>query len=185
MKPKHDVTELSTERLWLRPFRLADLPHVQRYAIRPDFYRYLPIAEQTPETVAAFFHARLNVDSEEPRMTYILAIEPYAIGHIVGAVRLQIQDWEHRQGDLGFCLDSDYSGRGYGTEAINRLIRFGFDRLKLHRIWAMADTDNDRSCALLERVGMVREGRLRDDKLVRGEWRSSCLYAILASDVQP
>lgn len=175
---------LLTDRLLLRPFHTDDLGHVQRYAVRPEFYKYLPISEQTPESVAAFVLSRLTEGAEEPRAEFTFAVEPHDIGHIIGAVRLQVHDRQHRQGDLGFSLDSDYQGQGYATEAVRHVVRFGFDQLRLHRLWATAAVDNRRSWTLMERVGMVREGLLRDDKLVRGVWRSSYLYAILACDSQ-
>ena len=83
---------------------------------------------------------------------------------------------------MGYALDSDYLGRGYMTEALKRVLTMGFDDLELHRIWATADVENARSWRLMERVGMVREGLLREDKLVRGRWRDSYMYSILASD---
>jgi len=174
--------ELETSRLRLRPYRATDLPHIQRYAVRPAFYRYLPIPAQTPETVAAFVSERLEQQQRPDDRSYNFVLEPKDLMVAVGAVRLGIQNDANRDADLGFALDSDYQGRGYMTEAVRRVIRMGFDQLGLRRIWATADVRNERSWRLMERVGMTREGHLREDKLLRGEWRDSYLYAILATD---
>ncbi len=173
---------LSTKRLELRPYAAEDLSHLQRYVTRPAFYRYLVIEEQTPETVVRFLERELEEQQQENRGRHVFAIEPKELGFIVGAARIEVRNSDHQQGDIGYALDSDYQGRGYMTEAVRRLIRFGFEELKLHRIWATCDIDNDPSRRLMERVGMEREGLLRDDKLLRGEWRSSYLYSILASE---
>jgi RimJ/RimL family protein N-acetyltransferase len=174
--------ELETSRLLLRPFEAGDLPHIQRYAVRPAFYRYLAIPVQTPETVAAFVAQQIEAQQREDGGNYIFVLEPKELKVAVGTVRLGVQSPVNGDADLGFSLDSDYQGRGYMTEAVRQIIRLGFDRLELRRIWATADVRNERSWRLMERVGMTREGRMREDKLVRGEWRDSYLYAILATD---
>ena len=65
------------------------------------------------------------------------------------------------------------------TEAVQRIVQAGFEELDLHRVWATADIANSASWRLLDRVGMQREGHLRQHKRVRGEWRDSYLYSIL------
>jgi RimJ/RimL family protein N-acetyltransferase len=176
--------EMETDRLILRPYRAADLADIQRYAVRPAFYRYLPIPAQTPETVAAFLDDRL-ADQKQECSDHCLAIELKARRIVIGGIRLGLPDTANRQADLGFALDADHQGQGYMTEAVHRIFRFGFEELALHRIWATADVRNERSWRLLERCGMTREGLMRDHKLVRGEWRDSYLYAILATDPRP
>lgn len=185
MAPVEPVV-LETRRLLLRPFRSDDLPDLQRYAVRPGFWRYLPIEEQTSETVAAFLAKRL---ADPPRMpenagigTLNFAVEAKHLGSLIGTARLGVTSRTHPQGDLGFALDSEHAGQGYMTEAVRQLLTFGFDECALHRIQATADVENARSWRLMERIGMRREGLLRQDKLVRGVWRDSVLYAILSSD---
>ncbi len=89
---------------------------------------------------------------------------------------------ENRTADMGYGLNSDFYGRGYATEAARAVLDFGFNDLGLHRIWATVDVNNDASRRVLERIGMKREGILRKDKLVRGRWRASYLYAILEDE---
>ena len=174
---------LETGRLLLRPLEEGDLPHMQRYAVRPDFYRHIPIPEQTPESVAEFLHGRLERQRDPEIEGWTLAVVARTVGHIIGGVRIGVQNRAHRQADLGFSLDSDFRGHGFMSEAVTAVIAMGFDTLDLHRIWATADVDNVRSWQLMERVGIVREGRLRDDKWIRGRWRDSYLYATLADDL--
>lgn len=172
---------IRTQRLLLRPLCRDDLPHLQAYAIRPEFYRYLPIPEQTPQTVAVFLEQQL-VEATGERKSWVLGIEPHEIGHLVGTVRISIVSAENRSADMGYALNSDFYGRGYATEAARAVLSFGFRELRLHRIWATADVHNDASWRVLERIGMKREGLLRQDKLVRGAWRDSYLYAILEEE---
>ena len=173
---------IETDRLILRPFQRDDLPHMQRYATRPAFYRYFPIEEQTPETVAAFLEVRIAVQESPLGKNYTFATEFKDVGHIVGSVRVGEAEIENGSGDLGFALDRDYQGRGLMTEAVLAILHYGFIDMGLHRIWATADVDNTPSWRLMERVGMQRERVLRRDKNVRGKWRDSFLYAITNLD---
>jgi ribosomal-protein-alanine N-acetyltransferase len=73
----------------------------------------------------------------------------------------------------------EYWGQIIGTEAAGALIRFGFQKLGLHRIIAKCDPMNMASWRIMEKNGMRREGRLGEDVKIRGEWRDSLLYSIL------
>ena len=173
---------LQTSRLVLRPLEPDDLPDLIRYHIRSEFIRYLPIPVQTPETIAKFLNERLAEESDPNRKGWEFGIVPKDVGHVVGTVRIGLRPREDRAAYLAYGIDIDFRGRGYVTEAVNAVIAFGFDELKLHRIWATADIENPESTRVMERVGMHRECLMREDKFIRGEWRSSLLYAILVSD---
>ncbi|MCK4510553.1 GNAT family N-acetyltransferase, partial [bacterium] len=80
------------------------------------------------------------------------------------------------------CLRRDAWGRGLAMEAAAGLIGFGFEQLRVHRIWATCDTRNVRSARVLEKAGMKLEGIMRDDTWLRGQWRSSRLYSILEGE---
>ena len=173
---------IETECLILRPFQRDDLPHMQRYATRPEFFRYLPIKEQTPETVADFLKIRIAVQESPLGTSHAFAVEFREVDHIVGSVRVGESELGHRSGDLGFALDGDYQGRGLMTEAVQAMLNRGFSEMDLHRIWATTDVENTASWRLMERVGMQREGELRHGRNVRGEWHDSYMYAILEPD---
>ena len=68
------------------------------------------------------------------------------------------------------------------TEAARSLIDAGFTTLGLHRIWATTDPQNVRSIAVLERLGMRREGHLRAHRWCKQGWRDSALYAVLEQE---
>lgn len=88
-------------------------------------------------------------------------------------------------GEIGYILHKDYWGRGYATELAKRLVRYGFETLGLHRVFARCDVRNVRSCHVLEKAGMHYEGTLRDCIRVRDEYRSLRYYGILRSDWNP
>jgi RimJ/RimL family protein N-acetyltransferase len=176
------IATLETARLRLRPYRAADLDDLQRYATRPAFYRFLPIPAQTPATVRAFLAAQLAWQAEANVGSYSFAIELKATGAAIGGVRIDLRIPAHDAGDFGYALDAEHQGRGYATEAVARVVDFGFQTLRMHRLWATPDVENERSCRLLERLGLRREGLLRAEMNLRGQWRDTYLYAILAEE---
>ena len=173
---------LQTERLLLREFRIGDLDAVVGYATREEFYRYLPIPVPTEASTIAFVKERIREAMLELHGSYTFAIELVALKRVIGAVRLTTEDIENEAASIGYALDPDHWGNGYMSEAVRAVVGYGFDGLKLHRIWATADPENEASWRLMERLGMRREGLLREDKLIRGTWRDSYLYAILAQE---
>ncbi len=89
-----------------------------------------------------------------------------------------------REASIGYVLRRDCWGRGYATEAGRGLLRFGFERIKAHRIFASCDVEHVRSIRVLEKLGMTREGRHRQDTWYpsSASWRDSYYYAILEDE---
>jgi len=106
-----------------------------------------------------------------------LAIQIREEPRLIGIIRIGVRSAEHRQGDLGYAVHPDHWGKGYATEALRRILEFGFEELSLERIWATADVRNVASRRVMEKAGMEREGLMRHLLLVRGAWRDSVLYA--------
>src|SRR6202040_3772712 len=85
-------------------------------------------------------------------------------------IRIGVRSAEHRQGDLGYAVHPDHWGKGFATEALRRILEFGFENLSLERIWATADVRNVASWRVMEKAGMEREGLMRTTRVsvVRG-----------------
>jgi ribosomal-protein-alanine N-acetyltransferase len=173
---------IETPRLILRELGDKDAPAVQAYAGDIEVVRYLDWGPNTPEDTAQFLAVARAARDALPRTTYHLAIVLEAAGELIGSCRIEIRSAAYGSGDLGYVLHRRHWGRGYATETIGALLGFGFERLALHRIWATCDVENRASARVLEKVGMRREGHLRQNVRRKGEWRDSYLYAILAPE---
>lgn len=101
---------------------------------------------------------------------------------IVGTTTLAAWDRVHRRAELGFALRRDCWGRGFGTEAVERIVRFAFDELDLHRLEADADPRNDASLRILRKIGFREEGFLRQRYLLGGEPQDAVFLGLLRSD---
>lgn len=169
---------IATARLRLRPPAKADIPHVQRYAMREDFYRYMDMERPTPEGVAKYLKDAIAAWERPAAAELVLAIEPEAGGRLAGLVRIRIEADEENCASVGFHLDRDFQGRGYASEALRETVRIGFDEAGLRRIRAEVDTRNRKSCRVLERAGLRLERRMEGFRSVRGTVTDWYLYAL-------
>jgi len=181
MPPDLAHVYLETRRLVLRELKPTDLAAVHAWAADPEVVRYEPWGPNTPEQTAEYLKRSAAARAEEPRSVFELGFVLKEAGSLIGAGGLRIRSAEHLEADIGYTLRRDAWGRGYATEAAGALVELGL-RLGMHRIWATCHVDNVRSARVLEKLGMRREGRLRENVHQREGWRDSYLYAVLAGD---
>ena len=176
-----DVT-IETERLILREFRRDDRESVHEYAVDPEVYHFMPWGPNSEDETRAFIERGITSRHRDPRLHFELAITLRETGRLIGGSGIRAADESFRAADMGYCLRRDAWGKGLATEAAAGLIGFGFEQLRVHRIWATCDTRNVRSARVLEKAGMELEGTMRDDTWLRGQWRSSRLYSVLEGE---
>lgn len=176
------MTRLIGRRLVLRELDVTDWPAVHAYSAREAVARYQPWGPNTPAESRAFVEQVFAAAQATPRMEYQLAITLADGGSLIGTGALWVRNVEHGQGKLGYFLHPDHWGLGYATETARLLIHFGFAELRLHRIFAICDPRNAASARVLEKIGMICEGRLRETMHLRDGWRDSVIYGILAQE---
>ena len=101
---------------------------------------------------------------------------------MIGTCGFTAIDLPNRSAELGYVLHPAYHGRGLATEAAGEVLRFGFERLGLHRIEARYMEGNEASTHVMERLGMRHEGLRRDALFVKGAFRTVGTYAILREE---
>ena len=170
---------LDTPRLLLREPRDEDAAAIHAYASDAEVVRYLDWGPNTVEETTQLLAMARAARDAVPRTAYHLAIVLKATDELIGGCRIEIRSPAHGSGDIGYVLARPAWGHGHATEAMRALLAFGFERLALHRIWATCDVENQASSRVLEKLGMGREGRLRQNVRRKGEWRDSDLHAIL------
>lgn len=83
---------------------------------------------------------------------------------------------------MGWSFHPAYQGRGYATEAARVLLAYAFNKRGLRRVTSDCDARNAASLRLMERLGMRREGHLRQSRLTGDEWHDEYLYALLRDE---
>ncbi len=176
------MTDLRLDRLRLREWREDDWVQAHVYASDPEVVRYLDWGPNTEDETRAFIRDTMHARQASPRLHYDLAVALAESDEVIGGCRIWIESAEHREASIGYSLARTQWGHGYATELARGLLRVGFESLGLHRIWAIVEPENVVSARVLEKLGMQREGRLRDHRYAKGRWRDSVLYAILAPE---
>ncbi len=176
---------LETERLILREFEKADWEAVSDYFSDPEVYRYQRGGPYSSDQAQEYVNRAIERRLQQPRQHYEYVIVLKSESQLIGAVRLSINDVANGQGNIGYDLIRKYWGRGFGTEAAQRMINFGFNELKLHRITAGCNADNHASAHVLEKCHMRLEAHFHEDLFVKGSWRNELIYAILEQEWQP
>ena len=178
-------TPIETPRLVLREFEPDDWAAVHTYAVLEPVWRYMEWGPNTEADTKSFVALAIARREERPRTFFELAITRRDTGELVGAAGVRLRDAANRSGDLGYALRPDHWGRGFGTEAALALRDFGFASIGLHRLWATCRPENTASAHVLEKIGMRREGHLRETKCRHGKWVDSLLFAMVETDPRP
>jgi ribosomal-protein-alanine N-acetyltransferase len=179
MKANRSELKLNGVRIVLRELEKEDWAAVHEVANRHEVYQYQPWGPSTSEDTHIYLQTVLQTIEQQSRTEYTLAVEMRSTGNFIGYASLWLRNEQFRTGEIGYFLHPDYWGQGLGTETANLLIRSGFERFGLHRIYATSDPRNIRSKRVLEKTGMTYEGCLRHTMLLRDGWRDSDVYGIL------
>lgn len=181
--PIKPTTMLETERLILKEISPDDLDCIHALHSIPETDRYntlgIPQSLQQTETLLTEWLAEQN---KMPRSFSRFSIFLKDTGTFIGLTGLNIRPPKYRSSEIWYKFDIAYWKMGYATETVRRILKYGFETLNLHRMEAGCDVDNKGSIAVLEKVGMTREGRKRKSLPIRGEWHDSFSYAILEED---
>lgn len=181
---KSDMT-LKTERLVLRPFEPSDLPAVLSYYSRPEVQRYLEWkARDETEARSAFDQMLKQVRLMRPGDTLTLAVVREIDGKVLGQVSLRWTDATAGQGEIRFAFNPEYRRQGFAAEAVQAVITFAFDELRLHRVFARCAGSNEASARLLKGLGMRLEAHYREHALFQGEWDEELHFGLLDREWQ-
>ena len=175
---------LRTPRLLLRPFMEADTDAIFAVLGNPRVMRYWDSPAWKERAQAELFVAngkRMEQEGTGARF----AIERAADGALLGQCGLFRWNPVFRSAAVGYCLDEAGWGRGFATEAVDGMLRWAFEALDLNRVQAEVDTRNAPSGRVLEKLGFVREGTLREDCIVDGEVSDSWIYGLLRRQWRP
>ncbi|MFN8594467.1 MAG: GNAT family protein [Thermomicrobiales bacterium] len=179
------MVRLTTERLILREFTEADWPALQAIESRPDVARYQSFEPRTAKESRDYVLTAVADADAEPRMTYDLAITLRDGGLLIGRCGLGLSDETSGEALLWYTLHPEQWGHGYGTEAARAIVDFAFRELGMHRVCADCDPANVGSWRVLEKIGMRREGHLRESVWIKGAWADSFIYAVLDREWLP
>ena len=170
--------EITTERLFLRPYRWGDITDVLRYADDEEWARFLPVPVPYSARDAEQFLARLTLTDRLQQPSWAIILE----NRVVGGITVRFL-FDHRVAEIGYSISRESWDRGYMTEAARAVVDEAFSCYEqLARIRSHADVRNKASIRVMEKIGMTFEGCLRSDRYIRGELVDDAYYGILRAE---
>lgn len=173
--------EFVTKRLSIRLPQPGDGEQVHQAIMnsKEELKPWLPFAQkdQTVEDVEA--NVREAHYAFLKREDLRLHIFDRETNEFIGCTGLHRINWDVPKFEIGYWIDTRYSGQGYITEAVEGVTDFAFNELGAKRVEIQCDAKNLKSRAIPEHLGYTLEGILKNDEvsLVGEELRDTCIYA--------
>lgn len=173
---------METERLIIRKFKKDDWKDLYEYLSQESVIKYEPYDVYNEDTIKeeaiyrsqneAFFAVCLKENNKLIGNVYFQQQEPK-----------DFLTWE-----IGYVFNPAYYGKGYGTEACKRVLKYGFEQLGAHRVIGKCNPENSSSWKLLERLSMRQEWHFKKPayfkKAIDGKaiWHDAYQYSILEEE---
>lgn len=176
-----NFNRLTTDRLIIRKLCLDDAEDVFEFTSLEEIARGLSwYPHQNLEVTKNFLNTIVNkYENDEPSQWAIELIDEDKVIGIAGYIT---HFPEHFKGEIAYVLSPRYHGKGYMTEALQSIIKFGFDVMKLNRIEAKCEIDNFASEKVLQKLGMKLEGCFYQYLFRKGSFRDYKFYSLLKKD---
>ena len=173
-----DFQSLETKRLWLRPMLAKDLDFVFRHFSDPAISRYL--VDEEPVSTMAQAQEIIDFYADPSSKSYNRwVLIRKSTDKPIGTCGFHMWQNSHHRAEIGYDLASAAWRQGYMTEALETVLRFGFEQMALNRISAMVHPDNEASLRLLTKLGFQKEGLLRDYYYQNGQFYDHWLLSLL------
>jgi len=170
-----------TPRLVLRPFRRKDTSAVHE-AVRasiPELAEFLPWAVNYQRSVTAQF-VKDSIGAWASGRAFDFAIRALDNeDRHLGNVSVWFTSRANSVGEVGYWIRSDATGQGIGTEATARALQIAFEELNMHRITTRIAIGNIASERIVQKLGFLKEGTLRDEVKVGARWLDHTVWGLL------
>jgi len=175
------IPTLKSNRLTLRPFTLNDAKTIQQLLGNKKVSdTALHIPYPYPDELAEQWISSHQKDFYDNK-AIVWAIILTSTNELVGAIGLTL-NMEFNKAEFGFWIGEQYWNKGYASEALGAVLKFGFVELKLNKIFAHHLLHNEASGKVMLKHGMQLEGHLREDVVKDGKYIDVKFYSILRSE---
>lgn len=179
----HDFPQLNSKRLLLKGTDISDVPsmvtHLNNQKISSQLLN-IPFPYTEADAIKRLEFINNGFKNQE---RFVFSIHFKEKNGLIGQMGLHL-DKENDRAEIGYWVAEDYWGRGIASEALHCILKFGFDELKLHKIYATHYPDNPSSGKVLLKNQMIRECELKDHYKINGEYKSVIQYRLTKEEYQ-
>jgi RimJ/RimL family protein N-acetyltransferase len=180
---------LKGKKVFLRPVRRADIQYFLKWFNDPEVIQYLTIYLPMTEMAEEKWIEELGnnpstrVGNNLNKINFVIEALAPNTNQLIGSIGLHAINQKDQTAEFGIAIgEKDYWSRGFGTEAAQLIIDYGFQQLNLHRISSSVFAFNERSLKLHAKVGFKEEGRLRKEVFKNGQFEDRVLFGILREE---
>jgi len=169
---------ITTDRLILRLFQTSDATTVTKLCNNYNIYKntlYLPYPYSLNDALSWI---ERHYDNFLADNSYEFAITDKQTNEVLGAIALS-NNKGLNQGEIAYWVGEPYWGNGYATEAAQSVLQFAFEEKKLHKVFARYFSSNPASGKVMEKIGMKKEGLLKDHIIKEGKYEDLVYYGIV------
>ena len=169
--------EIITERCLLRKIVASDQQKIFEGLSNPEVIKYYGVSYSSFEATKAQMNFYNDLLSNETGIWWAICQKQNA--EFIGACGYNNWMKEHRRAEIGFWLLPQFQNRGYMSESVKEILRFGFENMQLHRVEAIVEGGNENSSKLLRKLGFDFEGTHRECEIKNGRFIDLDYYALL------
>jgi RimJ/RimL family protein N-acetyltransferase len=177
------MSQIEADRVVLREIRRDDVSHLHRWLTDPESAHLLSMRNhpQTVRETERFVEAQIS-GADPLNRAFIIGLRDREIPAI-GTTGCYNIDWRNRSGELGIVIgEKTYRERGYGAEALELVLKFGFHKLDMHRLYVRVFDFNQHAIRTYRKCGMAEEGRLREAHYREGRYHDIVIMSILEDE---
>lgn len=173
---------IETERLILREATQEDANDMFVYLSDNEVTKHMGLDPyQTPEGTLDEINWYQSIYNEGTGIRWGITLKDSDT--VIGSCGFLNMQSKHYRAEIGFELSRDYWGKGIAAEALEAVIKYGFQHFQLERIEALIETANVPSQKLVEKQGFLREGLLRHYEFTCGKFDDLYMYSVLKEDL--
>lgn len=171
---------LQGNKVCLRPLDASDVKSIARWHNDTEIMTLFALTRTGSEE---YWSEWLQKRLQSPSAAYF-GIVMKGDDRLIGYVHLEEIYWSHKLcRDIGILIgEKEEWSRGYGTEAMELLLRYAFEELGLHRLELLTFVFNERGIRVWQKCGFRQEGVMRKARLANGRWCDLILYALLEDE---
>jgi [ribosomal protein S5]-alanine N-acetyltransferase len=169
---------LETNRLNLRRLKSEDVNEILVLRSNPEIMKFIPRPLMKTKEEAFEFISVMDANVNN-NILLNWAITTKEEDKLIGMIGFYRMKPENYRTEVGYILSADFHGQGIITEALERVIKFGFEEMKLNSIEAVIDPENYSSEKVLLKNNFVKEGHFKEHTFFEGKFLDSVFYSLL------
>lgn len=173
---------IASERLILREFTFEDWQPVLAYQSDSRYLQFCEWENRKRKDIEAFIQMFLEQQQQLPRIKFQLAVILKSEHKLIGNCGIRKENSFSDEAELGYEISPSYWGKGYATEAASNILKFGFEDLKLYRIYSRCIAENIASKTVLQKIGMKFKRKLPKNEFFKNRYWDTLEFEILKDE---